>query len=454
MKHRPTTIAAALWISAATLGCGPRSAERIPSLDANIGSGGIGGVGRGGTGGGGGSGFGGGSGGSGGTVGGVGGGGGGGGGGAGGSGGLDAAAGLGGSGGSVNRYPDGPQREVFERLEAGVLPPAPRLSDGPPPLDGAFFDVPAAPDRPPLPDGQFHYPNLDGKLCGSDEYVLPKFTADALVVLDRSGSMSDRLGTGTGAATKWAEAAAAVKATVAGTANVSWGLKLFPTGNQRCASSATVDVPVSGTSAAAIRTAIDGAGPPMGTLGEGTPTSATVKAATAYLRSVAFPFSKYIVLATDGAPTCLAESPDMRDEARAIAAIAEAAAAGFKTYVIGIATAAADVDTLNRMAEAGGTARPGSTRYYPATSRAELAAALDAISTSLVTCVFPLAHQPPDPSFVTVTVGGKPILRDLQHQQGWDYVSGGAGVQIYGTACESLKKATVAGAGIYYGCPQ
>lgn len=127
---------------------------------------------------------------------------------------------------------------------------------------------------------------------------------------------------------------------------------------------------------------------------------------------------------------------------------------GFKTYVIGIATAAADVGTLNRMAEAGGTARPGSTRYYPATSRAELAAALDTISASLVTCVFPLAHQPPDPGFVTVTVGGRPILRDLQHLQGWDYVSGGAGIQIYGSACESLKKGTVQGAGIYYGCPQ
>ena len=313
------------------------------------------------------------------------------------------------------------------------------------------YDVTSANDRPALPDGQFHYPALDGKLCGSDEYILPKFTADVLVLLDRSGSMGARSGA---RSTKWNDAATAVKATVAASTGLSWGLKLFPTGGQRCGASGTVEVPVSAASADNIRTAIDGAGPPMAPLGDGTPTTATVMAATAYLKSLTFPFPRYIVLATDGAPTCQADNPDTRDEAGAIAAIQEATAAGFKTFVIGIATATADVDTLNRMADAGGAPRPGATRYYPAANRAELSAALDTITSGLITCVFPLAHRPPDPSFVTVTVGSAPILRDLSHTQGWDYINAGAAIQIYGAACESLKRGTVQGAGIYYGCPR
>jgi hypothetical protein len=418
----PTAVAGALLLSAALVSCGPPRLIEVSAPDAptwSIGVGGHSGV-DGPSGGGGADGL-------------------------PGRGSTDGLGGRGGSGPSVPRPADaGPP----------IPPGSPRPTRDGPLADLPGYDVLPNPDRPPLPDGQFYYPSLDGKLCGSDEYVLPRFTADVVVVLDRSGSMGERSGGGAGAATKWDDAAAAVKATVAGSSTLSWGLKLFPTGAQRCEASPTVEVPVSGSSAAAIRTAIDLAGPPMGTLGEGTPTAAAVQAATAYLRSLAFSFPRSIVLATDGAPTCQGDRSDPRDDARAIAAIEQAAAAGFKTYVIGIATAAADHDTLNRMAEAGGTPRPGATRYYRAGNRAELTAALDTITASLITCVFPLANRPPDPGFVTVTVGGKPIPRDPSHAQGWDYISGNSAIQVYGMACESLKTATARDAGIFYGCPQ
>ena len=304
-------------------------------------------------------------------------------------------------------------------------------------------------DRPPLPDGQFYYPSLDGKLCGSDEYLLPRFTAEVLVLLDRSGSMAGMLG----ASTKWDDAAGVVKATVTSSSNVSWGLKLFPTGSQACGASATVEVPLAAGSAAAIATAVDGAGPPLGTLGEGTPITATMKAATAHLQSLTLSGPKHIVLVTDGAPSCLGGNPNGRDEAQAIAAIDSAARAGWKTLVIGIATAAADVATLDKMAVAGGAPRAGTPRYYPAGSQAELGAVLDGIVASLTPCVFPLANRPLDPSFVTVTVGSAPLLRDLSHKQGWDYASNGTAIQIYGGACDDLKKGAASGAGIFYGCP-
>jgi hypothetical protein len=344
------------------------------------------------------------------------------------SGGVDAAAGA-----------DAPL--ATERRDA-----APRLDA--PPRDRPTFELPV--DRPALPDGQFYYPNLDGKLCGSDEYVLPKFTAEVLVLLDRSGSMGGTLG---GTSTKWDDAAAVVKDTVAKSTGVSWGLKVFPTGAQMCGASATVEVPLAAGSAAAIAAAVDGAGPPMGTLGEGTPTASTMAAATAHLESLPLTGPRHIVLVTDGAPTCRNGNPNTRDETAAIAAIGSAARAGFKTLVIGIATAAADVDTLNKMAVAGGAPRPGATRYYPAGSQAELRSVLDDIVASLTPCLFPLANPPLDPGFVAVTVGSSRLLRDLSHREGWDYASNGAAVQIYGAACDDLKKGAAQAAGIFYGCP-
>jgi hypothetical protein len=202
-------------------------------------------------------------------------------------------------------------------------------------------------------------------------------------------------------------------------------------------------------SGAAITTAVDGTGP----AGEGTPITATMKAATAHLQSLPSSGPKHIVLVTDGAPTCRDGNPNARDEAQAIAAIESAARAGFQTLVIGIATAAADAATLDKMAVAGGAPRAGAPRYYPAGSQAELSAVLDAIVASLTPCVFPLANPPLDRNYVTVTVDRTPLIRDLSHNQGWDYVNNGAAIQIYGGACDDLKKGVASGAGIFYGCP-
>ena len=327
--------------------------------------------------------------------------------------------------------------------DAPAGPDAPALPDAP------AAEARTVPDRRQLADGEFIYPQLDGKLCGSDEYTLIAPTVDVLLLLDRSGSMDGAFGGGT----KWAAAAAAAKATLMSSANLRWGLKLFPTGASNCGASATVEVPIAAGNAPALRMAIDGAGPPMGTLGNGTPTTLTMNAAVAYLKGLASPERKYIVLATDGAPTCLEGNGAARDEARAIAAVAAAAAAGFKTFVIGISTAAADVDVLDQMADAGGAARPGATRYYPAGSPAELMSALDAITSALVPCEFPLANRPLDPGFVAVTVDSRLIPRDPSRKEGWDYTAGGMAVQIYGAACEQLKKGTARKAGIFFGCP-
>jgi hypothetical protein len=72
------------------------------------------------------------------------------------------------------------------------------------------------------------------------------------------------------------------------------------------------------------------------------------------------------------------------------------------------------------MAVAGGKPRAGMPKFYAAVNRAELYAALAAITLAISNCVFPLAVPPLDSGFVGVRVDGQLIPRDPAHAQGWD----------------------------------
>ena len=105
------------------------------------------------------------------------------------------------------------------------------------------------------------------------------------------------------------------------------------------------------------------------------------------------------------------------------------------------------------MAVAGGKPRAGTPRFYPASNRADLAAALDAITFAVTTCTFPLVTRPLDPNFVSVTVGSRLLPRDPTHTEGWDYVMNGAAIEVFGSVCTELKNGTALTAGVHFGCP-
>jgi hypothetical protein len=175
--------------------------------------------------------------------------------------------------------------------------------------------------------------------------------------------------------------------------------------------------------------------------------------AAGYLKTVTTPLPKYMILVTDGEPSC-DENDD--DPESTIRAIKDAAAAGLPTFVIGFEENddPGAVETLDRMAVAGGRPRPGMRRFYPAANRADLDAALHAITLSLTSCVFPLAVPPLDPGFVGVTVDDQLIPRDPTHAQGWDYAMKGSAIEIFGSACADLKSGASMSVGIHYGCPK
>jgi hypothetical protein len=306
------------------------------------------------------------------------------------------------------------------------------------------FELPDAASMPPPAS------NKPDASCGFQDYMLERRPAELLMVLDRSGSMREPANL-INLTSKWDETVPALNETIMKTAaTVSWGMKMFPVGLLACSTTDGVDVPIAVNNAPMMLATIAGTMP----LGNGTPTRYAIQKAVAHLKATPTNTPRYILLATDGEPNCADGMTNaLVDPDGAVEAIRMAAADGFKTFVIGIATQFGDANmTLNRMAEAGGEPRAGDPRYYPVASRAELVNALSLITGKVADCVFPLSKLPPSPNDVAVDVNGMRVNRDPTKMNGWDYTANNMAIQIHGPACEAIKNAN-AQVKITVGCP-
>jgi hypothetical protein len=295
--------------------------------------------------------------------------------------------------------------------------------------------------------------------CGLQHYALQRRPAEMLLILDRSGSMRqppDPMAP-FGSPSKWDETIPAVRETIMKTASlVQWGIKLFPAKPDfvGCVVNDGVEVPSKIDNFAAIDAAITATTP----TGTGTPTRYAVQKAVAYLQANASTNARYLVLATDGEPNCAdGVTNDLVDPDGSVMAVSAAATAGYKTFVIGIATAASDAHmTLNKLADAGGAPRTGmaatDAHYYPVASKQELVSALSQITGKVADCVFPLDKLPPTPDAVAVDIDGMRIMRDPAKMNGWDYGAANKTIEVYGAVCEQIKKGT-SDVKIIFGCP-
>jgi len=293
--------------------------------------------------------------------------------------------------------------------------------------------------------------------CGSSRNPTTRQPPDLLLVFDRSGSMAADPATGrncTPAATcpsKWNQATAAVDTAVAGSqAMIRWGLKLFSTTGNGCNVAPGVQVNIGLNTAPAIATALAGAGP-----AGSTPTTLAMTLAGDYLASLTTPNPRFIVLVTDGQPTCAGNNGNGDDSPAAIAAVAAQAARGYGTFVIGVATAndAMATATLTQMSTAGMHARPGTPNYYVVNNTAELVAALGNIGTQVASCTFNLATAPPDPNNVLVLADGKTVPKDaLPTDNGWTYGAGMTSVTLTGTLCQDVLNGAVSNVEVLFGC--
>jgi hypothetical protein len=293
--------------------------------------------------------------------------------------------------------------------------------------------------------------------CGGETFPLKKKPAKLLLVLDRSGSMKEKPDGATASTSKWELTVPAVNEVITkADAQVSWGLKTFPEGDTTsCIVTDAVDVAIASQNAAKVTAAVTATTPE----GNGTPTGDAMKAAVKYLQSLTASGDtdpKYILLATDGEPSCVGGSEKGQADSRpyAVQAVTDAAKAGYHTFVVGVSTTKQSaMQALNDMAVAGGEARadpnPLATKYYLASTKDELVTAFGAITGVILDCRFSLSSAPPDGEHVGIMLGKDRVPPDSWNYSGPDKTT----IEVTGAACDQIKSGATESVQIVFGCP-
>lgn len=318
------------------------------------------------------------------------------------------------------------------------------------------------------------------KTCVPGNFNFDRASSQVLFVIDRSGSMrfslDGRQQSPPEAQSRWRTLERALTPLLRGLeSSTSQGATFFPGPQDELDPEATAClVPTNVLVPAALNTAqlildVFSKSDPLG----GTPTAEAVRAAAGFLAAAERRYvARFLVIATDGAPNCNANNPvdprtcvctsaDPRactqaldvqnclDADNTVKAISDAlSVVKVPSYVIGIGSSnsGAFEATLDRMAEAGGRAKPQSPKYLQATTESELDVALDTIRSAVSKCVFVTPSRPDDPDAIVVNVNGVPVSRDTSRVNGWDWLDQEYGaLSFYGPACDALTAATGVG---------
>lgn len=275
--------------------------------------------------------------------------------------------------------------------------------------------------------------------CGGELFQAAKVNSNMYIAFDKSGSMRDSIVNN--GPSKWEIATTAIKqVTMQYDSQIQFGMGLFPAGETtatRCEIPNTA-VTVGNMRAAQIATALDNSGP-----GGNTPIGGVLLSSGNVPELVDPTRANYVMLVTDGTETCNGNGVQ--------AATTNLAMKGIKTFVIGFG-GEVDGTNLSDIATAGGTPRPGATKYYQADDAPGLLAAFNLIAQGALGCEYRLATAPPDPSKVFVYVNGVLQNRDVSHANGWDYSPATVRITFYGGLCNLVATDSTARVSIVYGC--
>jgi hypothetical protein len=335
--------------------------------------------------------------------------------------------------------------------------------------------------------------------CGGTKKEAQLNTINVLLVIDKSGSMTDQP---TGFATdKWSALKSALGSMLS-TVNerVHLGLLLYPYSTDRpidvadcgtdCCSvpsseaAVLVNVAPASESAPAINTRLAATSP-----GGGTPTALALARAYEYFDAgagAALEGSRYVLLATDGGPNCNSSlscdedrcTPNLDgdcnganccenageycvDDAAVTAEITRLNGAGIPTFVIGIPGTEDYRDYLDAFALAGGVPRTGGSRDYYAVSADQgvqgLVDVFSDITTELVrSCEIELTETPPSLMSVNVAVDCEVVSQANEPDgSGWEFdrEPDPTKVILHGPVCENLQANGATRIDVVYGCP-
>jgi hypothetical protein len=324
-----------------------------------------------------------------------------------------------------------PYRYTFDqaRMDAGVDAGLPDAS-----LDAAVVDAGFVP-------------------CDAGRFTLAKASPVVMLVIDRSGSMSESFSSGSGSVTKWKALTDSLeKALPAVSGQMQIGALIYPGGvstGMTCSAPTVPDhEPRLNNVSAIIKDMRENL--PAG----GTPTAVAIENAGADLRRRrAAGSARAMIIATDGAPgcngnldpftcTCLAQALvclDCLDDVRTIGRVRDEAAAGIPSYVIGIQSSTDQTFTnvLNGMAIAGGRAQSGTNKFFSATSSSELEQALVAIRNQLGQCTFLTTSVPDLRGSISISLDNTTIPEDATNGWKWSDKSNGEMV-LSGSSCTNV----------------
>jgi hypothetical protein len=162
----------------------------------------------------------------------------------------------------------------------------------------------------------------------------------------------------------------------------------------------------------------------------------------------------YVLLVTDGDSIC--GSPDVAADPAPVATDLLNLDPSVKTFVVGFGSGISDdgEEELNGIAQNGDTALTDGPPYYFVADNADaLAAALNEIAGSVLSCNYELSEAPKNLDELFVYLGMDQVERDSKHKGGWDYDKDTQQLIFYGDECDALKSGAADSLTIAYGCP-
>lgn len=367
-------------------------------------------------------------------------------------------------------------------------------------LSDASGDILATADA--FHDGSDNEGSSGDGSCGGQAVVAERVPVNLLVVIDRSGSMTQTPSGFT--SSKWDSLVAALKSSLAGLEDkMAVGLVFFPDPASSSADgcgmplgdSVLVDIGPGQSTVPLIQVMLDDdSSKPAGN----TPAANALALAHRYFTTGAgaqLAGAKHVLLALDGGPNCNATiscdaasctvnvdrsasdpaksacpidpasccgdgaDPELNksclDDDGTVAQVSALADIGVSTFVVGIPGSDLFAGVLDALAVAGGHAVSAtSPKYFEVTDAQELTDTLQSITTNLVkACEFQLNSTPPDADKVNVFIDGQVVPKD--GPDGWEYDNSTTPptIVIKGATCDALQSEGAQSVSFEFGCP-
>jgi len=313
--------------------------------------------------------------------------------------------------------------------------------------------------------------------CTTDAAVnLNASVVDVLIVLDGSDSM----GIGFGSGTRYSVVADLLSNLVDDyQGRIRFGFAQFPGADALCSGQTVAGccaglpaVGVAPNNGAAVQQAVKDVLPLAGN----TPTALALRRAHDYYAELADDAThRYVLLATDGLPSCTllgalsSNQPGDSDGGAsdacqdAVAQVQALVRDGIKVLVLAVGGGLTDdpegpPNCLDQMAQAGGMQSSSGREYYSAASPEFLRETLEKIfgGVEQTSCSLDLGPPSPSPALVAVYVDGQEIPRNPD--DGWDFDPVGdadptSRISIYGEYCDRIHQFRYSSIQAKFGCP-